>query len=112
MLLPAHAWGVIAAFCTFYAASAFVGVTATAALEERGSEIGAADAILALSTLLWTAGFAVGGIVANIALAGAASMTRQRLVMGCVGLVNALCVATAVLTRRRRGRKEGSGEIF
>lgn len=112
VLLPPHAWGVISAFCAFYAASAFVGVAGTAALEARGQQIGAADALMALSTLLWTAGFAVGGGVANVALSGGASIGRQRAVMAAVGLLNAAGVGGVVLTRKWRGRARGSGEIF
>jgi hypothetical protein len=112
VLLFPHAWGVISAFCAFYASSAFVGVAVTTALESRGQQMGAADAVMAMSTLLWTAGFAVGGGVANVALSGGASVGRQRAVMAAVGLLNAAGVGGAVLTRRRRGRARGSGEIF
>jgi len=112
VLLPASAPAVVAAYCLFYGASAFVGVAATTALEARGSQIQAADAILALSTLFWTAGFAVGGIVANVALSGGASATRQRLVLAGVGFVNAAAIGLMALTRRRRGRAAGSGELF
>jgi hypothetical protein len=112
VLLPSHACGVVSAFCLFYSASAFIGVAATAALERRGQQIHAADAVMALSTLFWTAGFAVGGGVANVALSGGASVARQRCVMAAVGVLNAAGVGGAVLTRRRRGRAQGSGEIF
>ena len=87
--------GVCALFSAYYAVSGVVGVAATAALEQRGRQIGNTDGVMALSVFMWTVGFAGGGAVANLACGGAASAARQRVTLGGVG---AVCAAVSLLT--------------
>ncbi len=99
VLLPSSALAVSTLFCLYYGLSAFVGVAATAALEARGSQIGATDGVMATSVFLWTVGFAGGGLLSNLALGGAGSPMRQRTVLAVAGLINAIYVC--VFSRSR-----------
>ncbi len=82
IFLPGSALGVSALFCAYCGISAFVSVAATTVLEDRGKQLGNTDAVMALSTLFWTGGFATGGLLANAALWGGFLTSRVRLIVG------------------------------
>jgi len=82
-----HTLWVAAFFALFCGTSGFLGVNITTQIQKYANRIGRSEEAMGAASLLWTATFALGGLIANLA---SESIDYQRRVLPILGMACAL----------------------